>query len=210
MTFEIIDDFYGKIQDQGFATLSYFNVFEYGENICGDYPGMAPACNRSGYPTAPGSHKHPAPTQPPPSSTDPWANSTWFLLENVRVSLAAFCLKQPVLLCLNYLSVSQFPKSLVTSYYGAHGGFSSTQPGERKQIEVTQASVDVPFALRRAVLIDHSLLVHVDMAGGSGGGPGGLFAEGALPSAAGPEVCPDPELSRARRRPFRLELALQL
>ena len=61
MSFEIIDAFYGKIQSQGFATLSYFNVLEYGENICGGYPGMAPLCNYSGEPTSPKAKGQPAP-----------------------------------------------------------------------------------------------------------------------------------------------------
>ena len=35
-SFGIIDDFYGRTQAEGFHTLSYFNVFEYGENVCGN------------------------------------------------------------------------------------------------------------------------------------------------------------------------------
>ena len=69
LPFKIIEEFYSKIQGQGFATLSYFNVFEYGENICGEYPGMAPPCARSGEPTL-GNAKHPVAHQPPPSSTE--------------------------------------------------------------------------------------------------------------------------------------------
>jgi len=33
-SFAIIDNYYGRIQAAGFHTLSYFNVFEYGENVC--------------------------------------------------------------------------------------------------------------------------------------------------------------------------------
>ena len=118
VSFKIIDDFYSKIQGQGFATLSYFNVFEYGENICGEYPGMAPPCARSGVPTL-GNAKHPVAHQPPPSSTEPWANSTWFLLQN-------------------------FPKSLVTSFdTGGHSGYRSSAPGKRGQLTTWQGGVVV-------------------------------------------------------------------
>ena len=35
VSFESIDEYYGRIQAQGFHTLSYFNVFEFGQNVCG-------------------------------------------------------------------------------------------------------------------------------------------------------------------------------
>eukprot|EP01050_Picozoa_sp_SAG11_P011459 SAG11_NODE_1214_length_5503_cov_5.844560_2_plen_791_part_00 len=128
VSFEIIDEFYGRIQRQGFATLSYFNVFEYGENICGNYPGMAPLCNRSGEPTSDAWERQQGHSAyPAPSSAEPWANSTWFMLEN-------------------------FPKSLVTSYdCGGHkSGCSSTgdataarNESARRQIGTWQGGVVV-------------------------------------------------------------------
>ena len=59
------------------------------------------------------------PSAAPPSSTDQaWANSTSYLLQH-------------------------FPKSLCTSYANAHNGFSTTPPGERKQITTWQGGVVV-------------------------------------------------------------------
>ena len=107
--------------------MSYFNVFEYGENICGNFPGMAPLCNHSGEPTSDAWERQQGHSAvPAPSSTEPWANSTWFMLEN-------------------------FPKSLVTSFdCGDHSGCSSTgdttaagKENARRQIGTWQGGVVV-------------------------------------------------------------------
>eukprot|EP01043_Picozoa_sp_COSAG02_P032969 COSAG02_NODE_2226_length_9456_cov_6.430587_2_plen_631_part_00 len=74
-SFEIIDAYYHQLQREGWAGLSYFNIFEYGENLCGigvkDHP-LPPPCNFSGVPAG----------GAVPSSAKSWANSTEFLLQN--------------------------------------------------------------------------------------------------------------------------------
>jgi hypothetical protein len=61
-SFETIDDYYGQMQQEGWGGLSYFNLFEYGENVCGlGVEGLPPPCNFSGVPTG-----------AEPSSAEPW------------------------------------------------------------------------------------------------------------------------------------------
>jgi hypothetical protein len=61
-SFETIDDYYGQMQQEGWSGLSYFNLFEYGENVCGlGVEGLPPPCNFSGVPTG-----------AEPSSAEPW------------------------------------------------------------------------------------------------------------------------------------------
>lgn len=75
MSFGIIDDFYGRIQKEGFHTLSYFNVFEYGENVCGNE-----TWNQFTLPACKAAHVQ-------PSSTDAWANSSNFMASTFPKSL---------------------------------------------------------------------------------------------------------------------------
>ena len=76
-SFESIDAYYAQMQAEGWAGLSYFNVFEYGENICGTgVAGLPPPCNFSGVPSGNA-----------PSSSEPWANSSWYLLQHFPASV---------------------------------------------------------------------------------------------------------------------------
>ena len=65
---------------EGWAGLSYFNIFEFGQNICGvgvdDHP-LPPPCNSSGVPSG----------EAAPSSKQPWANATAYLLSNFPSSV---------------------------------------------------------------------------------------------------------------------------
>jgi hypothetical protein len=85
ISFGVIDDYYGRTQAEGFSTLSYFNVFEWGINVCSNStPGLSsncPWCHISA-PCAgvPGGGVV-------PSSTDAWANSTAYLLEHFPQSV---------------------------------------------------------------------------------------------------------------------------
>ena len=76
-SFESIDAYYAQMQSEGWAGLSYFKVFEYGENICGTgVAGLPPPCNFSG-----------VPSDAAPSSSEPWANSSWYLLQHFPASV---------------------------------------------------------------------------------------------------------------------------
>ena len=72
-TFESIDNYYGQMPREGWVGLSYFNLFEYGENICGGPAaiGLPPPCNHSGVPSGAS-----------PSCAAAWANSSDYLLRN--------------------------------------------------------------------------------------------------------------------------------
>ena len=67
MTFASIDAYYARIQAEGFHTLSYWNVNEYGENVCGN---MSWNHHTLGGCT---------PSALVPSSTDAWANSSNYI-----------------------------------------------------------------------------------------------------------------------------------
>ena len=77
VSYASIDAYYSRIQKEGFHTLSYWNVFEYGENVCTNQSWnhyTLPACK----PPAPGFI---------PSSSEAWANSTNYMRSNFPDSL---------------------------------------------------------------------------------------------------------------------------
>ena len=136
-TFTSIDSYYGRVQSQGFHTLSYFNVFEYGENVCGNEAwnhNTLPQCRMC--PDASKTHPCGQDTCSPrgclnttctpsdctpmvPSSTDAWANSSYFMH-------------------------ATFPDSLVTAFdTGGHGGYASPPAGTRRAIPTWQGGVVV-------------------------------------------------------------------
>lgn len=115
VSFDIIDEYYGRIQSQGFHTLSYFNVFEYGLNVCGNASwnhhtlGSCKGCAAA----------DDGPNCPPPSSTNSWANSSSFM-------------------------ESSFPNALVTAWdSGGHSGYNTLPRGKRAIIPTWQGGVVV-------------------------------------------------------------------